>query len=171
MKFLKIYSLLILTLLISSCGVKKNATNNSSDNKSIEEKYSHLLRVNAENISNRKLYLFIDEWYGTPYQYGGKTKNGVDCSDFASVLYKEVFGREINGSASSIYNQCEHISKEELAEGDFVFFKIDSKDISHIGIYLQNNKFVHASVKKGIMIDDLDEDYYKKYFIGGGRVK
>src|ERR1035437_5650965 len=168
MRFLKIYSLFILALLISSCGVKKN-TINSSSNKSIEEKYSQLLGVNKENISNLKLYSFIDEWYGTLYKYGGKTKNGIDCSGFTTILYKEVFWKEISGSASSMYNQCKHISKEELKEGDLVFFKIDSKDVSHVGIYLQNNKFVHATVKAGVMIDDLDEDYYKKYFVGGGR--
>ena len=70
-----------------------------------------------------------------------------------------------------MYNQCKHISKQELQEGDLVFFRIDSKDISHVGIYLQNNKFVHATTKAGVMIDDLDEEYYKKYFISGGKTK
>ena len=52
-----------------------------------------------------------------------------------------------------------------------MFFKIESDKVSHIGVYLQNNKFVHASTKKGIHIDDLDEPYYKKYFYKGGRIK
>ena len=137
----------------------------------IEEKYSHLLGVSKGNISDRKFYAFIDEWYGTCYQYGGKTKKGIDCSGFTIILYKEVFGKELSGTSSSIYNQCKKVSKEELKEGDLVFFKIESKDISHIGIYLQNNKFVHATTKAGIIINDLGEDYYKKYFTGGGRIK
>ena len=72
---------------------------------------------------------------------------------------------------------AEKISEKELKEGDLVFFTINSKpnakegQVSHMGIYLQNNKFVHATTKAGVMINDLDEEYYKKYFEGGGRIK
>ncbi|MGZ6519803.1 MAG: C40 family peptidase, partial [Bacteroidia bacterium] len=72
---------------------------------------------------------------------------------------------------SSIFTQCKVVSKNNLEEGDLVFFKIDGDNISHIGVYLQNNKFVHATTKKGVMVDDLDEDYYKKYYYKGGRIK
>ena len=75
------------------------------------------------------------------------------------------------GSSASIYHQCSAISKDKLKEGDLVFFKIDSKEISHVGIYLQNNKFIHATTKAGVMIDDLNEEYYRKYFKGGGAIK
>ena len=63
------------------------------------------------------------------------------------------------------------VSKSNLEEGDLLFFKIDGDKISHIGVYLQNNKFVHATTKKGVMIDDLDEAYYKKYYYKAGRLK
>jgi len=163
------FSYVLFLFAVFGCGTKHHAANSS--NKNIEEKYSHLLGVNKENISDRKLYSFIDEWYGSPYQYGGKTKKGIDCSGFTSILYKQVLGKELAGSSTSMYDQCVHISKEELKEGDLVFFRIDSKDISHVGIYLQNNKFVHATTKAGVMIDDLNEEYYRKYFAGGGRGK
>ncbi len=167
MHFLKYFSFTLLAVIITSCGTRKSAT--ASSYKTIEEKYAHLLGTKTDNISNKKLYSFIDEWYGSPYQYGGKTKKGVDCSGFASLLLKEVFGKEISGSSSSFYKQSKNITKSELKEGDLVFFKIDSKEISHVGVYLQNNKFVHATTKAGVMIDDLDEDYYKKYFVEAGR--
>ena len=169
MRFFRFYLLLISAGFISSCGVKKSVSTHSTV--SVTKKYSELLGVDEKNISNLKLYNFIDEWYGAPYQYGGKSKSGVDCSGFTSILFKEVYEKNISGSSSSIYNQCEKISKSDLREGDLVFFKIETKDVSHIGIYLQNNKFVHASTKAGVMIDDLAEDYYKKYFEGGGKVK
>jgi len=169
MRFFRSYSLLILAVLISSCGTKRNTT--SAYKKSIEEKYAHLLGISKSTILNRKLYSFIDEWYGTPYQYGGKTKKGIDCSGFTTIIYKEVFGKEVMGSSASIYHQCSAISKDKLKEGDLVFFKIDSKEISHVGIYLQNNKFIHATTKAGVMIDDLNEEYYRKYFKGGGAIK
>lgn len=157
------------SVLFSSCGTNRSTT--SSSHKTIEEKYAHLLGVSKTNISDKKLYAFIDEWYGVKYKYGGKDKRGVDCSGFTSVLFKEVYGKSVSGSSASIYNQCQKISKKNLEEGDLVFFKIESKDISHIGIYLQNNKFVHATTKAGVMIDDLDEDYYRKYFESAGRLK
>ena len=100
-----------------------------------------------------------------------KNKNGIDCSNFTSTLYSNVYSKPLTGSSSSIFNQCKVISKNNLEEGDLVFFKIDGDNISHIGVYLQNNKFVHATTKKGVMIDDLDEEYYKKYYYKGGRIK
>ena len=142
----------------------------------LEEKYARILGVDKSQITNKKLYAFVDEWYGVKYKYAGCTKNGIDCSGLASQLEKTVYGKVISGPAYSIYNSCEKISKKELKEGDLVFFIIGSKPgavkgkISHMGVYLQNNKFVHATTKAGVMIDDLDEDYYKGYFAGAGRI-
>ena len=163
------YFAIIASLFIIGCKTGNKATRSSSQN--IEAKYAKILGVNEKSIANKKLYSFIEDWYGTKYEYGGTTKKGIDCSGFASILYKEIFEKEITGSSASIYKQCKQISKNELAEGDLVFFKIDSKDISHIGVYLQNNKFVHATTKQGVMIDDLNEEYYKKYFETVGRLK
>lgn len=127
--------------------------------------------VSETDINNLALYQFIDEWYGTPYKYAGKSKSGVDCSGFTGILLREVFGKEVSGSSASIYNGCEKILKEELKEGDLVFFRIESKEISHVGVYLQNNRFVHASTVGGVMINDLQKEYYVKYFAGAGRPK
>jgi lipoprotein Spr len=154
------YTIVLLVLLAVGCAAPRKTTHNNY--KSVEEKYAQMLGVQAADISNKKLYGFIDDWYGVPYAYGGKTKRGVDCSGFTSVLLNEVYGKQMSGSSSALYGQCRHIGKEELKEGDLVFFRIDSKDISHVGIYLQNNKFIHASTKAGVI--------YKKYFAGGGKV-
>ncbi len=170
---MKLFKLLIFIFLISAfgCGTRRSVTSTSSSSKGIEEKYAQTLGVSKSDISNKKLYSFIDEWDGVPYQYGGKTKKGVDCSGFTTILIRNVYDKEISGSSQSISKQCNSISKEKLKEGDLVFFKIDSKDVSHVGVYLQNNKFVHATTKAGVMINDLDETYYKKYFSGGGKLQ
>ncbi len=168
---MKLSRILLFIFLLSTLGCATPHTTTHSSYKTTEEKYAQLLRVNKEDIANKKLYSFIDDWYGVPYKYAGKTKRGIDCSGFTSVLFKEVFARDLSGPSSALYEQCEKIPRSELKEGDLVFFKIDSKEISHIGIYLQNNKFVHATTKAGVMIDDLDEDYYRKYFEGGGKIK
>lgn len=176
-KFSVFYFALVLAISISSCRTQKETTsvntekNNVSQTKKIQNKYALVLKVDENKIENIKLYSFIDEWYGVPYKYGGKNKNGIDCSNFTSTLYSNVYSKPLTGSSSSIFNQCKVISKNNLEEGDLVFFKIDGDNISHIGVYLQNNKFVHATTKKGVMIDDLDEEYYKKYYYKGGRIK
>jgi lipoprotein Spr len=160
----------------SSCRSSKELTKENKNEKppeissgKVEKKYAALLNVPPDNITNKKLYSFIDEWYGVPYKYGGKNKDGIDCSNFTCTLYKNIYDRVLSGSSSAIFNQCKVIPKSNLKEGDLVFFKIEKDNISHIGIYLQNNKFVHATTKKGVMINDLDEEYYKKYFYKAGR--
>lgn len=135
------------------------------------EKYAKILGVKPEVLKNEKLYQLIDEWWGTPYKYGGKTKNGIDCSAFCSVLYQECFQKKIVPPAYSIFDQCQVVEKSKLKEGDLVFFKTDKNRISHVGVYLHNNKFVHASTSKGVRIDDLNDVYYIKVFFNGGKLK
>ncbi len=160
----------------SACRSHKNIISTDSDKtslfyKKIQTKYAGILNVEGNKIDNLRLYSFIDEWYGVAYKYGGKNKSGIDCSNFVCTLYSSVYSKSIIGTTSSIFNQCTIISKNNLQEGDLVFFKIEGNTISHMGVYLQNNKFVHASTKKGIMIDDLNEEYYIKYYFKGGRIK
>jgi len=183
-KFSLVYFLLAFSvpLFVSSCSHPKEIAKTETPTPShpgkertgssdrIEKKYASLLNVKEEQIDNVKLYAFIDDWYGVPYKYGGKNKSGIDCSNFTSTLYTKIYNKPITGTSASIFSQCKAVSKNDLKEGDLVFFKIEKDDISHIGVYLQNNKFVHATTKKGVMIDDLDEAYYKKYFYKAGRL-
>lgn len=145
--------------------------NNSSKPSAVAEKYAAQLKVDTKNISNEKLYLFIDDWYAVPYKYAGFDKSGIDCSGFSCKLYENVYSKKISRASKDIYASCKEIAQSDLKEGDFVFFKIESKNVSHVGVYLQNGKFVHASTKKGVIINDLNEPYYKKYFFAGGRIK
>jgi lipoprotein Spr len=116
------------------------------------------------------LYKSLYHWLGTPYKYAGHSKKGVDCSAFAKAVIMEAFEYNLKGSSRDIYKKCLTVAKEELFEGDLVFFKINKSQISHIGVYLQNGYFVHASVSRGVMINHLSESYYKKYFYSGGRI-
>jgi len=126
--------------------------------------------IHFDSTSNLKLYNEIYGWIGVPYRYGGRSKTGADCSGFASQIYTNVYNIYISGSAGSIYNMLKPIDKSELKEGDLVFFKINHSYISHVGIYLSNNKFIHAtSWGKSIRISSLDEPYYMKYYFSAGR--
>ena len=173
---LHILSFLLLSAISFSChqnksSSDKNNTSSSSSNKKLKEKYAALLGVSEKQVENLKLYTFIDDWYGTPYKYAGKTKSGIDCSGFTTILMKEVYGKTVTPPSSKIYEQCKSVSQAELEEGDLVFFKIDGNKVSHVGVYLMNKKFVHASTSKGVIISSLEEKYYDKYFYKGGRVK
>lgn len=116
------------------------------------------------------LYYQVYDWVGTRYKYSGNSKKGIDCSGFVSEMYKNTYCIDLSGSSGSIFTQVKPVEKVELKEGDILFFKIRKKQISHVGVYLGNNKFAHASVHSGVIVSDLDEEYYKKYFYKGGRL-
>ncbi|MFL5764195.1 MAG: C40 family peptidase [Bacteroidia bacterium] len=117
------------------------------------------------------LYYQVYDWIGTKYKYAGRSKKGIDCSGFVSEMYRNAYCINLSGGSKDIWPTVIPVEKEALQEGDIVFFKIKKGQISHVGVYLGNNKFAHASVKQGVIISDLDEEYYKKYFYKGGRVK
>ncbi len=130
------------------------------------------LKKNLSKSGNRneELYAFIDKWKGVPHKMGGTSTRGVDCSGLVIQIYKEVYGQDfINRRARDLYTETEAIAKKDLKEGDLVFFKIGSKKINHIGLYLSNGDFVHASSSKGVMVSNLEQAYFKKYFFCGGR--
>lgn len=132
--------------------------------------FSKLLGCEVDTLTNPGLYQTVDEWLGTPYKYSGDCREGIDCSGFVSMLYLKVYGVELAHSSSEIFKDSKPLKKNALKEGDLVFFKIKKHRISHVGIYMGNNKFAHASVQNGVIISDLDEPYYKKYFFKGGKV-
>ncbi len=176
-RFLK-YNLVGLALIyITACKQHQTLSTGNTEPKketassSLKKKYAEKLGVSESAITNQKLYQFINEWYGVPYKYAGKDKGGIDCSGLASTLYNRVYQKKISPTTKILIDEVKKISVSNLKEGDLVFFNIDSKNVSHVGVYLQNNKFVHASSKKGVMISDLNEPYFKKYFMSAGRVK
>lgn len=135
----------------------------------LQFKYAQLMETEVESISNFALYNFIEDWWGTRYRYGGSTKAGVDCSAFTGALNREVFGLNLPRTARDQYAACDKVDREDLQEGDLVFFNTRG-GVSHVGVYLGNSFFVHSSTHSGVTISSLDETYYNKKFIGGGRM-
>ena len=137
--------------------------------KKYQFKFAMLLNRDVETLTNTRLFGFIDEWWNTRYRYGGTSKSGIDCSAFTGLLMSSVFALKLPRTAREQYKVCDKVGKENLKEGDLVFFNTTG-GVSHVGFYLGGGYFVHASVSQGITINNLDEKYYKARFIGGGRV-
>jgi len=128
-----------------------------------------MIGVKAVDIDNKNLYTFIDKWLNTTYSYGGQTAKGIDCSGFTQLLFDAVYKKKIPRTSEAQYNAVSE--KNNLEEGDLVFFTtIKGKKISHVGLYLQNNKFVSAT-SQGIAISDITWQYWKDRFVGGGKIK
>ena len=141
----------------------------------IQTKYARYLNVTPDQITNLKLYRFIDKWMSTPYLWGGTTENGIDCSAFVQKLIDDVY--QVNMPRTSYEqfyaNWIELFgSKDYLSEGDVIFFKtIPGTLVSHIGFYLKNGMFVNSSSSKGVSIASLDLPYWKKKYVASGRIK
>jgi cell wall-associated NlpC family hydrolase len=145
-------------------------TNTVGKASALELKYAALLHTDVELLANNQLLPHIDEWYGTRYRLGGTTKSGIDCSAFVQAIYLSAFAVSLPRTARDQYINSRIISATELREGDLVFFNTRG-GISHVGIYLQNNKFVHASSSNGVTISDMFEPYYLKRYMGAGRIE
>lgn len=163
---------LLLTCLSFSANAQDQSASqtpsNDPDNLA-KEYFSQIMGVAASSTSSTKMYQFIYDWIGTPYRLGGSTKKGIDCSKFAAELYEQVFNTTIGYNSRNIYSNVDKVSKGNLQPGDFVFFKIRSRNITHVGVYIGDNKFAHASTSRGVMISDLEDAYWKRYYYNGGR--
>ncbi len=132
-------------------------------------RYAVLLDIEVEKLTNKKLIEYVHNWWAVPYRIGGNSKEGVDCSAFVKGLTSEAYGLSLPRTSREQADYCKEISKQELKEGDLVFFA-DGRSISHVGMYISNNKFVHASTSMGVVISDLHESYWSRRFVKAGRL-
>lgn len=174
----RIYILLIIILIISACQPNVRFATKDEDSKSSKSdddyrnkkgKYETPSK-NDDKISSKQKRVIneAENWLGTPYCYGGETKNCADCSGYV----KEVFlaaGVKLPRTATEQYKFGKEVSKDSPTPGDLVFFGT-SKKISHVGIFLGNNYFIHSSTSRGVVRQSLNDSYYQKRFVGFRRV-
>lgn len=134
-------------------------------------KYALMIDADPDDLSEPSLYHFINQWYGVRYKWGGTTPKGIDCSALAQKMYGTVYKVPIRRTSKQQYRHSDHFKRyTEAEEGDLVFFRINRMRISHVGIYLTNGYFVHASRTKGVIISSLTEKYWKRRYAGCGRI-
>lgn len=130
------------------------------------------LGMDIDMKDNHALYVEAANWIGTPYRGGGNTKRGVDCSGLTSAIYNKVYRKTLERSAEDQRKKdCKKVKKRKLKEGNLVFFHNGRKKkrASHVGIYLKDRKFIHASTSQGVIISTLDEEYWRKHWLSGGK--
>jgi lipoprotein Spr len=135
-------------------------------------KASVRLGIDIEMKDNHALYVESASWLGVPYRGGGNTRQGVDCSGLTSAIYSKVYRKELErNSDDQRKKDCKKVKKGKLREGDLVFFHNGrkKKKATHVGVYLKDRKFIHASSSHGVIISTLDEDYWKRHWLSGGR--
>lgn len=120
-------------------------------------------------FADTKLNSTINGLIGVKYKSGGTTAKGFDCSGFTSYVFKEL-GISLPRTSASQSKVGQKVDKADLIAGDLVFFNTSGKGVSHVGIYVGDGKFAHASSSKGVIISELDSSYYKTRYMGARRV-
>jgi lipoprotein Spr len=133
-------------------------------------KYSQLLGQELEQLPDSILLQQIDPWLGVRYKSGGNSIAGIDCSAFTATILSSYRGIQLPRTSREQYRFCEQVNRNELKVGDLLFFRTRGRSISHVGIYLGNDKFVHASSSNGVMVSDRKESYFSARYVGAGRV-
>ena len=156
-------------LFLTSCGSSKNVVYNPAEVRDLSAELGFPISNTDKNIP---LYAEISVWLGVPYKYAGTNRRGIDCSGFVHRIYKDLYKKNVSRSTSGLEKDTKKVSKGKLEPGDLVFFATSSnkKKISHVGIFLKDGYFVHASTSKGVIINHLDQDYYRRTWKKGGRL-
>lgn len=174
-----IFSIIVISIIWSCSSHVRFTSENFEDIKSyskyvLKTTKELLDEIEAElnkkpNASEKELSIVehSKSWIGTPYKFGGTSKSGVDCSGFVQSVYSSI-GLKLPRTSRQQYSSAKRINKEERQIGDLIFFRKNSQ-INHVGLYLGSNKMIHASTSKGVIIQDLDNDYLKQTFAGYGR--
>lgn len=151
---------LLTILLLTICLFNLEAYANTND-----------ARNNRQAISRGpQLVSYAKRFLGIKYKWSGQSPSGFDCSGFTSYIYKS-FGINLPHSSYGQFKSGQRISKSQLLPGDLVFFQTSKRGISHVGIYIGNGKFIHASSGMGyVTITNLSEPYYSKRYKGAVRV-
>ncbi|OGU11107.1 MAG: hypothetical protein A2X61_00350 [Ignavibacteria bacterium GWB2_35_12] len=166
-----------LALVIAGCqpsvrftSNKKSINSSTYSKHKNKEQTGNTVQYSPETIGTERFRIIgeAESWLGTPYCYGGYTKDCTDCSGFILNIFQTA-GIALPRTAESQFEFGSDIDESEKEAGDLVFFRDKSK-ISHVGIYAGNNEFIHASISNGVVRQSLDDFYYREHYAGAKRV-
>jgi cell wall-associated NlpC family hydrolase len=163
---LSLFSLILFSflLLLLSCASSSRTINNTQDKNHYSVPSNNDYRKNCK-VPEDKLKRIVNSYLGVRYKSGGMDRRGFDCSGFVVVVYRELNHAKLPRSTGKLKWVGRRVSKSDACPGDLVFVKGGAfNSINHVGIYMGNNTFVHASTSKGVRYDRLDDEYYTKHF-------
>lgn len=126
--------------------------------------------VQAGPIDQGRMGKIIAGYLRTPYKPGGTGKLGLDCSGLIYVVYRDYNGSRLPANTTKLFSRLKRVEYKNIKYGDLVFFSFDGTTVSHVGIYVGNDKFVHASQSNGVIISNIVDDYYRTSYKGSRRV-
>lgn len=144
--------------ILASCGSRKSTSNT---------KAARAADAMA-NLKSKPLYRFINNWTGVKYKLGGLDKSGIDCSGFALLLQKDIYGKSLPRRSRDQADAVKKRSYNNLKEGDLIFFSFGGREVDHVGVYLNGDFFVHASTTRGVIVDDLTLPVYQRAIVKTG---
>ena len=121
-------------------------------------------------VNRDEVLLDIVDLLGTPYRYGGNDRDGIDCSGFTARVYRGASLPSLPRSTREQYRQGRPVKRDSLQFGDLVFFNTTGDSPSHVGVFIEDDVFAHASVTFGVTLSSLRSTYYKQRYIGARRV-
>ena len=151
-----------LLMALSSCSPARQTTRKVYKKAPPEfyQQHSEMLGFRLIGTEDPVLIREAAIWLGVPYRYGGMDRRGVDCSGFVFAVYQNAYGVQIPRSTAGQLAGLPKRNRSKARTGDLVFFRINDRKISHVGIYLGQSYFMHASTSRGVVVNSLDEPYY-----------
>lgn len=157
---------LLAMLLVSGCGSSESLVESGTlPAKQLDSPES----VTPAAVEERVLELFAD-WEHTPYRWGGTNRRGIDCSAYVKQVYADAFGIQIPRTTLQQVGIGDPVKKQDLVPGDLVFFLPNNKRSRHVGIYLSDGTFTHASTSEGVTTSNLDEPYWRDAYWTARRI-
>ena len=149
---------------ISACSSQPSAGDRSSTGSVVIDRPAHTMAIGAQAAAVAK------EQVGAPYRYGGSAPSGFDCSGLVYYSYSRL-GKPVPRTTGQLWSDIQPVARGDMRAGDVLFFSIEGK-MSHVGIYLGDDRFVHApSTGKNVSIQTLRSEFYENAFIRAGRPK
>ncbi len=150
-----IVTLVAIIMVLNGCGTLPNRLDHAPPQQAGKNNHPDKIKT--------QLYAQYNAWKGVRYQLGGFSKKGVDCSGFVSITFKEKFAIPLPRTTQQLAKQGFEIPRSQLKAGDLIFFKT-SPNVRHVGIYIENGKFLHASTSQGVMISTIHNTYWQKRY-------
>lgn len=167
------YSLLIICVFFL-CGCAGNPARNANAAEHLSKATAGTSVLGTSSSHDErhileKIYQQHHDWKDVPYRWGGLSRKGLDCSGLVYLIYRNQFGVELPRTTVGQVKRGRHVNRSSLRAGDLLFFKT-GKNLNHVGIYVENNQFLHVSTKKGVKISSLENSYWSKRYRQSRRV-